>query len=215
MSDMKTWRERHERFVALLHEQGQRATMPRGYSVAVRPAFRPIAASALTAIANAVGAPVPASLVALWSAPLDAVAEYDPVLPAQQAFGRTLAFFTPSDAKQETLSLRALAGQAGAPSSAASAIAVGWVQLDADDASRRVLAIEPDTGAVSLLSAARHTPVADTLAIALERALDVGYWAGADRAGLDRYLDALAPMWPSTNAADNPWIASLAAANAR
>lgn len=215
MSDMKTWRERHERFVALLHEQAQHATMPRGYSVAVRPAFRPIAASALTAIANAVGAPVPAALVALWSAPLDAVAEYDPALSAQHAFGRTLTFFTPSDAKQETLALRALASESGAPSSLATAIAVGWVQRDGDESSRHVLAIEPDSGAVALVSATRHTPVADSLAAALERALDVGYWAGADRAGLDRYLEALALSLPSNGAADNPWIASLASANTR
>jgi|LNFM01.1.fsa_nt_gb hypothetical protein len=208
MSDMKTWRERHERFVALLNEQAQRATTPRGYSIAVRPAFRPIAASALTAIANAVSAPIPAALVALWSSPLDAVAEYDPALPAQQAFGRTLSFFTPSDAKQETLALRSRGDQL--PPSLASAIAVGWVQRDAESvATRGVLVIEPNSGAVFLVGAERHSLVGDSLAIALERALDVGYWAGADRAGLDRYLEALTSVWPVTNAADSPWIASL------
>jgi hypothetical protein len=208
---MNTWRTRHEAFIAAIRDR----PAPSGRGYAVRAAFRPIASSALTAIANAVGAPVPASLVALWSHPLDSVAEYDPEAPPVRAFGRTLSFYTPSDAKQATLTLRSLAKHHDGPA-LFSAIAVGWILETSDGPSERSeLVIEPERGEVLLVrvvagrSKVIQTLVASSLADALESALEVGYWASRDRHRLERYLRALGDDALSPHVPRNGWLRAL------
>jgi hypothetical protein len=214
---MKTWRARHDRFIAAIAARNAAHTGPApAYAIAIRPAFKPVAASALTAIANAVGAPVAAPLVALWSAPLDFVAEYDAARGAH-AFGRTLALLTPSDAKHETLALRALADELDF-ALGRNAIAFGWIHSDAvDPPSKSWLVLEPDSGAISLIRAPVGdatmiaTPVASALDAALSSALSVGYWAG-ERAGIGRYLDAIGEAIQSEDRAaleDNAWLRAL------
>jgi hypothetical protein len=222
MTDMKTWRERHDRFIAAIaaRNAAQPAPATRGYSIAIRTAFRAVASSALTAIANTIGGPIPAPLVALWSAPVEGVAEYD-ASRSSNAFGRTLSLFTPSDAKQETLTLRALAEEFDfAP--ARNAIAFGWIQHEeaGRESNKSWLVLDSNTGAIWLIRAPHAdrslvaTPVADSLDRALWAALTVGYWAGSDDQGLARYLDEVGDAITREERATvehNAWVLALRA----
>lgn len=227
MTDMKTWRQRHDRFIAAIAArnaaQASANASPRAYSIAIRTAFRAVASSALTAIANTVGGPIPGSLVALWSAPLEGVAEYDSAR-SNAVFGRTLSLFTPSDAKQETLALRALAEEFDfAP--ARNAVAFGWIQHEeiGGESGKSWLVVDANTSSVWLIrarnageagSALIATPVADTLDLALSSALSIGYWAGSDDAGLARYLEELGDAITReerVTAAHNAWLLALRA----
>lgn len=213
MSDMTSWRAEHDRMIDAINASN--ASTPSGtrpYAIAVRTAFRPVAASALTAIANAVGAPVAAPLVALWSAPLEGVAEYDASAP--QSFGRTLSLMTPSDSKQETLAMRERAAEFDfAP--LRNAIAFASIAHESIE-QRSVLVLEPDSGAIVLVRPPSSgvegvaTPVASDLVEALRAALAVGYWAGDDEAKLPRYLEAIGAAL-ATRVEGNRWLAALRA----
>lgn len=211
MTDMTSWRAEHDRLIDGINaSNAQAGTRP--YAIAVRTAFRPVAASALTAIANAVGAPVAAPLVALWSAPLEGVAEYDAA--AAQSFGRTLTLMTPSDSKQETLALRERAAEFDfAP--LRNAIAFASIAHESTE-QRSVLVLEPDSGAIALVRPPSEgqigvaTPAASELVELLRAALAVGYWAGEDEAKLPRYLEAIGAALPAADAG-NRWLAALRA----